>query len=63
MGKEKSSDNGAYSLEETERRRDEVVRHMANIPPRPRGPKPDRPRQKKKKTADEDRPARARGKP
>jgi hypothetical protein len=41
-----------YSEEETARRRDEVIRRMANTPPQPRKPKNHPRRGKKTSTAD-----------
>ena len=43
---------GEYTEEETARRRDEVVRRMANTPPQPRKPKNSPRRGKKTPTAD-----------
>lgn len=40
-----------YSPEEGAKRRDEVIRRMANTPPRPQKSKSDLPRQKKRKSA------------
>jgi len=49
-----------YSPKEAARRRDEVVRRMANTPPQPNGhPKPRRP--KKKKPTGKGRPAAKKG--
>ena len=39
---------GEFSEDEAARRRDEVVRRMANTPPQPRTKSPGRPRGKKK---------------
>jgi hypothetical protein len=41
-------DNDKYSEKETERRRDEVIRRMANTPPQPKATTPHRPEKKKK---------------
>jgi len=48
-----------FGSEETARRRDEVVRRMANTPPQPRVRPPDRP--KKKRSTASDRKARKSG--
>ena len=45
-------DHDYYSDKETERRRDEVIRRMANTPPQPNGkPKPHLQKKKKKAVA------------
>jgi hypothetical protein len=49
-------DDDKYSKEEIARRRDEVIRRMANTPPRPKVNSPHR--QGKKRKADADRAAR-----
>lgn len=41
-------DTNEFSEEETARRRDEVIRRMANTPPQPRTKSPGRPTGKKK---------------
>lgn len=54
MPKERSDDNSSFSEEETARRRDEVVRRMANTPPQPKA----NPSQKKQRPTDAGRAAR-----
>jgi hypothetical protein len=44
-----SKENDNFSDAETERRRDEVIRRMANTPPQPKATIPHRPTKKKKK--------------
>lgn len=43
---ERESDN--FSEQETVRRRDEVIRRMANTPPQPKSKTPNRPKRKRK---------------
>jgi hypothetical protein len=45
-------DDGVFSEQETSRRRDEVIRRMANTPPRPKIKSPRRQRNEKKAGAD-----------
>lgn len=40
-----------YSVEEIAKRRDEVIRRMANTPPQPKATTPHRPKKKKKAVA------------
>jgi hypothetical protein len=48
----KHSGDAEYSPDETARRRDEVVRRMANTPPQPKAKIPVRPEKKKRAGAD-----------
>ena len=41
------NDDDKYSPKETELRRDEVIRRMANTPPQPKATTPHRPKKKK----------------
>jgi hypothetical protein len=44
-------DSGEYSAAEIAKRRDEVIRRMANTPPQPKATTPHRPKKKKKAVA------------
>lgn len=51
MKARKTLGNDLFSEDETERRRDEVIRRMANTPPQPKATTPTRPKKKKKAVA------------
>src|SRR5262245_9334932 len=56
-------DPDEYSKDEAARRRDEVLKHMLNTPPKPRDHPPSRDRQERsRKKADEAQPGHGRGK-
>lgn len=49
---ENEQTNGLYSSEEAARRRDEVIRHMANTPPKPHEIQRQKPKKAKPSGAD-----------